>query len=203
MSTGTFGDCSTFSFYGNKTFTTGEGGMILFKKKKNYEYAKILRDHGMSTKKKYYHEHVGFNFRLTNLQSAIGLAQLERYSLINKTKKNIAKKYLDELKSISQLQFQKIDKKKIHSYWAFPIVFKLKKQKEITKKYLMKNGIETRDFFYPMNIQKAFKKYATKKNLKTSKDIYNRGLCLPTFNGLQDYEQKNIIKQIKEISKKF
>ena len=76
---GSFGDASTFSFFGNKTITTGEGGMVLFKCSQITEKAKVLRDHGMSRDKKYWHDHIGFNYRLTNLQSAIGVAQLERF----------------------------------------------------------------------------------------------------------------------------
>ena len=201
--TGTFGDCSTFSFFGNKTFTTGEGGMILFKNKKNYEYAKILRDHGMSLNKKYYHDYVGYNFRLTNLQSAIGLAQLERFAFINKTKRNIAKRYISALTKINCLEFQKTLKGCVHSFWAFPLIFKKKIQKDIIEKKLNKNGIETRNFFHPINKQKPYMKYSGKVKYKVSQDIFERGLCLPTFIGLKEYEQKNIINKIKEITKKF
>ena len=70
---GTYGDCSTFSFYGNKTITTGEGGMIIFKNKKHYELGKLLRDHGMSNKKRYWHEMVGFNYRMTNFKQQLVL----------------------------------------------------------------------------------------------------------------------------------
>ena len=75
----TLGDIGAFSFFGNKMITTGEGGMVLFKKKSHYEKAKILRDHGMSKTKKYYHVEVGFNLRMTNIQAAIGVAQLSSF----------------------------------------------------------------------------------------------------------------------------
>ena len=84
---GTFGDAAAFSFFGNKTITTGEGGMLCFKKKKHFEKAKILRDHGMS-KRKYFHTKVGYNYRMTNMQAAIGFAQLEKIQKIFKKKKN-------------------------------------------------------------------------------------------------------------------
>ena len=74
----TLGDVNAFSFFGNKMITTGEGGMILFKKKHHYEKAKILRDHGMSKSKRYFHVEIGFNFRMTNVQAAIGVAQLSK-----------------------------------------------------------------------------------------------------------------------------
>ena len=90
---GTFGDCGVFSFFANKTISTGEGGMVTFKNKKIYNYAKKLRDHGMSTKKKYFHDFVGYNYRMTNIQAAIGLAQLENFKKIVKRKIQIAKIY--------------------------------------------------------------------------------------------------------------
>jgi perosamine synthetase len=78
---GVFGDVSTFSFYGNKTITTGEGGMVLFKDNEIAEKARVLRDHGMSKSKRYWHDFVGYNYRLTNIQAAIGVAQFERLNV--------------------------------------------------------------------------------------------------------------------------
>ena len=75
---GIYGDAATYSFFGNKTITTGEGGMILFKNEEIYQEAKILRDHGMSKEKRYWHDVVGYNYRLTNLQASIGVAQLAK-----------------------------------------------------------------------------------------------------------------------------
>ncbi len=88
---GSFSDVSIFSFFGNKTITTGEGGMVCFKHNKHYERAFILRDHGMNKKKKYWHDVVGHNFRLTNLQAAIGCAQFEKLNEIVKKKNKIIK----------------------------------------------------------------------------------------------------------------
>ena len=90
---GTFGDASTFSFFGNKTITTGEGGMVLFADKSIKNKAKVLRDHGMSPKKRYWHEEVGYNFRLTNMQAAVGVAQMERIHSIVTKKIEIQKNY--------------------------------------------------------------------------------------------------------------
>ena len=78
---GTFGDASTFSFFGNKTISTGEGGMILFSDPQVAEKARILRDHGMSKNKRYWHDIVSYNYRLTNIQAAIGVAQMEKFQV--------------------------------------------------------------------------------------------------------------------------
>ena len=87
---GTYGDASMFSFFGNKTITTGEGGMVIFKEKFLANKAKIFRDHGMNPDKKYWHDYIGYNYRLTNIQAALGLAQLEQLnSILEKKKLNI------------------------------------------------------------------------------------------------------------------
>ena len=85
---GLFGDAATFSFYGNKTISTGEGGMVIFKSKKNSLKGDIIKNHGMSKKIPYWHEQFGLNFRMTNLQASIGLAQMEQFQKILKKKKN-------------------------------------------------------------------------------------------------------------------
>jgi perosamine synthetase len=83
---GLFGDAATFSFYGNKTISTGEGGMVIFKSKKNSLKGDIIKNHGMSKKIPYWHEQFGLNFRMTNLQASIGLAQMEQFQKILKKK---------------------------------------------------------------------------------------------------------------------
>ena len=108
---GNFGECGTFSFFGNKTISTGEGGMIIFKKKHQYLLAKKLRDHGMNSNTKYWHDEIGFNFRLTNLQAAIGCAQLEKAKFFVKKKIDIFKRYKKNLKDISYISFAKTEKK--------------------------------------------------------------------------------------------
>ncbi|MEM4522680.1 MAG: DegT/DnrJ/EryC1/StrS aminotransferase family protein, partial [Nitrososphaeria archaeon] len=90
---GSFGHISCFSFYGNKVITTGEGGMCLTNDREIAERIKILRDHGMSPEKRYWHDVIGFNYRMTNLQAALGLAQLGKIERFIEKKREIAKKY--------------------------------------------------------------------------------------------------------------
>jgi perosamine synthetase len=96
---GSFGDIGCFSFYGNKIITTGEGGMCTTNNQNLDEIMRVLRDHGMSKTKRYWHERVGFNYRLTNLQASIGLAQLERIDEIHKNRKAYENGYKDVLSS--------------------------------------------------------------------------------------------------------
>lgn len=202
---GNFGDASTFSFFGNKTITTGEGGMISFKEKKYYKVAKTLRDHGMSSKKKYWHNFVGYNYRMTNMQAAVGLAQMERVKFFMKQKKNMAKKYRSYLNSNKKIYFSKNYPDTKSSYWLYYIRLKEKTSKARDKiiNLLLKNGIEARNCFYPVHLMKPYKKYFSKKNnldvsIKISKSI----IALPSSVNLGDKEIKNICANLNMILNK-
>lgn len=204
---GTFGDCGVFSFFANKTISTGEGGMVIFKNEKIYKHAKKLRDHGMSAEKRYYHDAVGYNYRITNIQAAIGLAQLENFKKIIKRKLEIAKIYKKKLDKYKNIIFQKDEKKSINTFWAVSIVVKYKEFSFFDiEKEMKKFGIEIRNFFYPLNVQKIYKKYATKKNFNTDL-ICPFGISLPTFTSIKNFEInyiiKNLIKYLKSTSQNY
>ena len=116
---GVFGDAATFGFFGNKTITTGEGGMVLFKDQKVAQKAAVLRDHGMNKEKRYWHDQVGFNYRLTNLQGALGVAQFERLSTFVSAKQHIASKYSKALSSSSYFQVPIELNHVENSYWLY------------------------------------------------------------------------------------
>ena len=194
---GMSGDCSIFSFFGNKTITTGEGGMILFNKNKHYKIAKKLRDHGMSTKKKYYHEDIGFNYRMTNMQAAIGLAQLEKYKKIIKKKVNIAKQYKKNLMNEDNIRFQEDEKNSLNSYWAIALLIKKEFSFKSLEVKFNNAGIEIRNFFYPLNKQKIYKKFAKKKNYVTD-NFYKKGILLPTYPSLNNSNIKYICDNLKK-----
>ena len=196
---GCFGDAAAFSFFGNKTITTGEGGMLAFKKREYFEKAKILRDHGMSPKKRYWHISVGFNYRMTNLQAAIGLAQLENIKKILKKKlliSNIYKKHLINNKSII---IPKIEKNYKNRYWFF--IIKIKNGNSFIRdnlmNYLKNRNIETRTTFYPLNTMKIYKKFSNGK-YKTSKEFFDSIICLPTWVKIQKKEIIRICKILNE-----
>ena len=142
-------DASTFSFFGNKTISTGEGGMVIFRESSIAKKAKIIRDHGMSAKKKYWHEEIGYNFRLTNIQAAIGVAQMERISKIVKKKIDIANNYRRELDQLSSLiMFPNIKKNIKHSHWLYTIILDSRFKRDQIIKSLMERGIDTRPFLF-------------------------------------------------------
>jgi len=200
---GTFGDIGTFSFFSNKTVTTGEGGMIIFKNKKFYKEAKILRDHGMSKVKKYWHEKIGYNYRMTNLQAAIGVAQMEKVNILIKKKCKMGNIYKKYLKNLNLIKLPPERKNSKNSYWLYSIRLagKLINKKEILMKRLEKKGIETRNCFYPINIMPAYKDLKTKDSFKNSKLLSKMTICLPSSCDLNDSQIKNVAKIIKNFVK--
>ncbi len=198
---GTFGDASTFSFFGNKTITTGEGGMVLFKSKKTSERARILRDHGMNPTKKYWHDVIGYNFRLTNVQAAIGVAQIERLDEIVSKKINIGESYSDLLKDhkIAE-QTPKRHKDIQNSYWIFSFLLNKKFNREKVMKELLELGVETRPVFYPLHTMPPYKHFMKSSSLENSINISKQGLSLPSSPSLSDFNIKYIIYCLDKIS---
>lgn len=180
---GTFGEISTFSFYGNKTITTGEGGMVVTKHKDLHEKIVQLRGQGLSKNREYWHEIVGYNYRMTNICAAIGLAQLEQIDTFLKKKRKIAKWYEEELfEFTSQVEM----KNTIHSYWMYSI---LSDRRESLRKFLREKGIETRPLF-PCIHQMPM--YFTNEKFPVAESLSQRGINLPSYPKLT----KNHIKKI-------
>ncbi len=203
---GSFGDLSTFSFYANKHITTGEGGMIVTNDKKLYEKCKSLRNLSFSKSyfDRYNHNDIGWNYRMTNLQAAIGCGQLKNIKKIIKRKREIGNLYYEKLKNNKNLILQ--ENKNSYSkniYWVFGILIKNNKKykrNEMMKK-LLKYGIDTRPFFLSMNKQKIFKKMKLFKGdkMKNSEYLSNNGFYVPSGLALKD----NQINYICHLINKF
>lgn len=192
---GTFGDCATFSFFGNKTITTGEGGMVLFRNKSFYEKAKLLRDHGMSKKKKYWHEIVGFNFRMTNLQAAVGVAQMERFDQIIESKQEIFDFYNKKLKNKRGIKKLPANSKEIfNSSWLFTIILDEKINRDSLIHNLKENGIELRPTFSPLSEMPPYKEFRKSNKLFNSIFLSNHGVSLPSSPILQKIQLEHIVK---------
>ena len=158
---GLIGDSATFSFFGNKTITTGEGGMVLFKDSDLHQKAQILRDHGMSPEKRYWHNEVGFNYRLTNLQAALGVAQLEKVEDFIERKRWIANQYNEALKGSSLLNLPQDGGDIYNSYWLYTLVLnkEFSSKRDEVLNYLKAHGIEARPIFFPLDRMPPYKKY--------------------------------------------
>lgn len=195
---GSYGDASMFSFFGNKTITTGEGGMACFKNKRSYQKALILRDHGMSKIKKYWHNNIGYNYRMTNMQASVGLAQLENYKKIIRKKRRIANIYINSLKKNVNIKLLPIKNNIINSYWFFIVEIKnIKKYKTVKLINFLKNsGIEARRSFYPLNEMNIYKKYSTSKKMIFSQIKSKSCILLPCWPGMSDEEVRYISKKL-------
>jgi perosamine synthetase len=191
---GTFGDVGTFSFFGNKTITCGEGGMVTARSEVVYEKMKHLKNQGVSSEKQYWHDMVAFNYRMTNMQAAIGLAQIERAHIFISRKKEIAelyKKYLAD----SSVNVHQEEENTVHSYWMTSILVKKEIERETLREYLKDEGIETRPLFYPVHTMPMYNK---NEFFPIAKDLGGRGINLPSWPGLKDEEIEYICKKIKE-----
>lgn len=187
---GSFGVISCFSFFGNKVITTGEGGMCITNDEDLNQKMRLLRDHGMSKERRYYHEVIGFNYRMTNLQAAIGTAQVERIDSILSWREDLETEYRNTLTKIDGVTLQRIDlpnRKKIA--WLVSILVDEKKRDAVLWE-LKENGIDSRPFFVPLSEMDIYKKYA--RECSNSKRISGMGLNLPTTYGVGSEEIKKI-----------
>jgi perosamine synthetase len=188
---GTYGDAGTFSFFGNKTITTGEGGMIIFKDKLVFEHAKVLRDHGMSKDKKYWHEYIGFNYRMTNMQAAIGVAQMEVASDFIKAKQRIADEYDRNLDHIEGIQLPQSIGNVINSYWLYTLVLPkdLSPLRDKILELMLKEGVEARPIFFPMSEMPPYQKYIDKNtNYEVSKYLSKSAISLPSGVNMNEHD---------------
>ncbi len=177
-----FGDAAIFSFFGNKTITTGEGGMVLFKDAEVAEKARVLRDHGMSRERKYWHEYVGYNYRMTNMQAAIGVAQMERLEQFMRKKRTIASNYIQELSKFDCFEMPPEADWAMNSYWLFTALYRETNgiSRDTLIKMLLKNGVETRPAFFPIHQMPPYKKYSDDFDFPVTKKISNQGISFPS-----------------------
>ena len=200
--TGSIGDIGTFSFQATKTITTGEGGMIVTKMNKYFiDRLKAYRNHGVKVTR-YYHHLPGHNFRLTNVQAAIGYAQLKKFSKIIKERKRIYGCYRKLFENVKGLDMQFFSPKIKPVVWTFALVLNPKYflPRDLIMKKMKKKGIETRNGFYSPSRLPIYKKYKT-KHLKNSNILSKNVICLPFFTSLKEKEIKYIAKTLLQFKK--
>lgn len=195
---GTFGDVGAFSFFGNKTITTGEGGMLLFNDKALFDKAARIKNQGVS-EVMYVHDIVGYNYRMTNICAAIGLAQLERIDAIVKRKIAIAQLY-ESLFAGSGIEFHKQASGTFHSYWMCSIVIPQTNKRDDLRRYLREQGIDTRPLFYPVHTMDIYK-HLNKGAYPVCEDIAVRGINLPSYPDLTDNDIRFIATAVLEFLK--
>ena len=180
---GAIGDAGTFSFFSNKLITTGEGGAVVFRDAKSAQRARMLRDHGMDPKKRYWHLEVGFNYRLTNLQAALGCAQIEQLDRFLSRKLEVASQYGATLGGIDGVTLPAVLPELLNSYWAYSIIVdfaSLGIDRDEFARRLDQAGIETRPLFYPLHEMPPYQRYAGNRAYPVTTALSRDGLSLPS-----------------------
>ena len=154
---GVSSDVATFSFYGNKTITTGEGGMVITNSEEVFKKVVKLKGQGLAENKEYFHDIIGYNYRLTNICAAMGLAQLEQIETILSKKKFIAQAYKNGFKDLPVFFHDKESPNIKHSYWMNSILTSSSIERDELRNHLRFNGIDTRPTFFPIHTMPMYK----------------------------------------------
>jgi perosamine synthetase len=200
--TGSFGDASTFSFYGNKTISTGEGGALYVRDPERRRHARMLRGQGMDLNRRYWHPILGYNYRMTNIAAAIGLGQIEMLDFHLAERRRVAKRYLEQLRPLAAegllqlpVQVDGYDS----TYWLFSAVLASggeERRAKIMAHLADDYGIETRPFFVPMH---RLPMYLSDGPLPNTDFLAAHGLNLPTYTGLSDPDIAEICKAVTQV----
>lgn len=186
---GSIGHVGCFSFFSNKIMSTGEGGMCITSCPMILETMKIAKNHGMSPAKKYWHISIGYNYRMTNIQAALGLAQLTQIDNFL----DIRRQYEDGYRKVFDrnrlsVTFQKDLKLRARVVWLVSVLMQCEEEKLEIQKTLSEHRIDSRSFFYPLSSMPIYEKFCGTTNLK-AKEISARGLFLPTFNSPENLHE--------------
>jgi len=180
---GTFSDVATYSFFGNKTVTTGEGGMVVTQSPELDAKIRHLKGQGLMSGREYWHDIIGYNYRMTNICAAIGLAQLERAPLFISKKQALAHRYQQLLADLP-LTFQQVKAGTTHSWWMFSILTGDAAERDALRQHLWNEGVETRPLFNPVHQMPMYA--IDKQSLPVTEWIAGRGMNLPSWPGMTD-----------------
>lgn len=201
---GSFGDISTFSFYPNKLITTGEGGMVVTDDPALEERCRSLRNLCFQAKRRFVHEELGWNYRLTNIQAAVGLAQLERYDEFVLRKRKIGQTYNRLLRGVKGIQLPLAKTNYAENiYWVYGLVLdpSVPANSDDLMARLAELGVGTRPFFYPMHQQPVLRKRGlfADEDLPISTNLGQRGFYLPSGLGVTDDEMEASAEALKKV----
>lgn len=192
---GCFGDIAAFSFFGNKTITCGEGGMVSTNDDTLYDRCLHYKGQGLAKYREYWHDVVGYNFRMTNVAAAIGLAQLEQADLFIEKKRCIAQWYFEHLNGLP-IEFHWEQKETKHTWWMFSILTQDQTSRDSLRTHLTNNGIETRPLFFPVHTMPMYaEKY---ERHPIAENLSWRGINLPSYPSLMESDVKTICRTIRE-----
>jgi len=199
---GGIGDVGCFSFYANKIITTGEGGMIVTSDEKVADRARRFKDQAFSRERRFLHTDIGFNYRMTNIQAAIGLAQLENIDRFVEMRRKNAQLYNRLLKGVPGVTLPVEKKWAKNVYWMYSIVIENEfgMSRDDLMAFLRQKGVDTRTFFIPMNVQPAFKNMGLfeGEHYPVSEMLAERGLYLPSGSGLTEEQISTVCEAVRQ-----
>lgn len=200
---GGLGDVSCFSFYANKLITTGEGGMVLTNDERLAERARSLRNLAFRPARRFFHEELGYNFRLTNIQAALGLAQVERFEQIVARKRWMGAEYTRRLSGVPAIQLPVEEAWARQVYWMYGLVIDEATGLDAREaaRRLKEKGVETRPFFLGMHEQPVFRKrglFAGERH-PVAERIARQGLYLPSGLTLTEDQMERVVDAVKEV----
>ncbi len=196
---GGLGTTGCFSFYGNKLITTGEGGICVTDDGALAERLRLLRDHGMDPKRTYWHDTVGYNYRMTNLQAAVGVAQVKKLGAFIEKKRQIARWYAEALAPL-----ERADRLRLHPeapwarsvFWMYSVLLADSEASvDQVRNRLGDRGVDSRPFFHPIH---TLPPYATGERLPVAEELSARGLNLPSGVGLEQAQVKRVARALAE-----
>jgi perosamine synthetase len=198
---GSLGRAASFSFYANKIITTGEGGMVTTNDAELARVARRLRDHAFSDERHFWHKYLGFNYRMTNLQAAIGLAQTERLDELVEIRRTNARRYTKMLSRIPGLTLP-IERAWVRNvYWMYGLLVEdeFGIARDELRRRLARRGIETRTFFIPIHLQPIYYAAFQGQRYPVSEELCRRGLYLPSGATLTDAEIAYVCDMVREV----
>lgn len=191
---GSLGDIGCFSFYANKIVTTGEGGMLTTNDDRLAERARVLRDHGMSKTQKYWHDEIGYNYRLTNLQAAIGVAQMEQIEYLLEQRAEIEAQYGERLERDPRIELPKTAPWGRRVNWLYTVLLREEIDRDLVIELLKDKDIESRPVFYPVH---SMPPYASGETFPVAGRISRRGLSLPTYARMRRAEIERVCEMLR------
>ncbi|HUJ08837.1 MAG TPA: DegT/DnrJ/EryC1/StrS family aminotransferase [Verrucomicrobiae bacterium] len=200
---GSIGVGATFSFYGNKIFTTGEGGAVVTSDDRLAGRVRFLKDQAMDPTRRYWFPSIGYNYRMTNIEAAIGLAQLEQADWHTKRRLEVAAWYREQLRGTPGVTWQTEQPESKHAFWMFTIMLDetISLSRDEVMLRLLANGIETRPVFHPVHTLPPYRKATTESCLPVAEQIARRGISLPTWAGLTQEDVLYVTECLKSILK--
>lgn len=181
---GTFGQVATFSFFGNKTITTGEGGMVVCADGELDKKVRHLRGQGLANGREYWHDIVGYNYRMTNICAALGVAQLERIEDTLSAKRELAAQYRERLAE-TPLTFQAKTAGETPSHWMITVLAPTEQDRDSLRQELAGASIETRPIFQPVHRMPMYRQAITDESYPQTDDVSKRGLSLPSWHRIK------------------